>query len=335
MNTRQITMAQALNEALTEEMERDETVFMIGEDIGANGGLFKVSEGLQSKFGKARVIDSPISEAAISGAGVGAALVGARPIVELQHFDFVTLAMDQIVNHAAKWRYMSGGRVSVPLVIRGPVASGVGLAAQHSQSLEAWFVHTPGLIVIMPSNAYDAKGLMKSAIRENNPVLILEKRLLYTRNGAVPTEEYLVPIGVADVKREGTDVTLVGIGHGVNLGLQAARKLARQGIEVEVVDPRTLKPLDIDTISASVAKTGRLVVVGESPRTGGVASEIVARVLDTCFDALKAAPVRVTAADTPIPYAGPLERAVMPSADDVEAAVARLFGRTGESEDSQ
>lgn len=335
MNTRQITMAQALNEALTEEMERDETVFMIGEDIGANGGLFKVSEGLQSKFGKARVIDSPISEAAISGAGVGAALVGARPIVELQHFDFVTLAMDQIVNHAAKWRYMSGGRVSVPLVIRGPVASGVGLAAQHSQSLEAWFVHTPGLIVIMPSNAYDAKGLMKSAIRENNPVLILEKRLLYTRNGAVPTEEYLVPIGVADVKREGTDVTLVGIGHGVNLGLQAARKLARQGIEVEVVDPRTLKPLDIDTISASVAKTGRLVVVGESHRTGGVASEIVARVLDTCFDALKAAPVRVAAADTPIPYAGPLERAVMPSADDVEAAVARLFGRTGESEDSQ
>lgn len=329
---REITMAQALNEALMEEMERDSSVFMIGEDIGRNGGLFKVSAGLQAKFGAARVVDSPISEAAISGAGVGAALVGARPVVELQHFDFVTLAMDQIVNHAAKWRYMSGGRVSVPLVVRGPVASGVGLAAQHSQSLEAWFVHTPGLVVLMPSSPYDAKGLLKSAIREDNPVLMLEKRLLYTRTGPVPTTEYLVPIGVADIKRPGTDVTIVGVGYGVNLGLQAARQLSRRGVEAEVIDPRTLKPLDIETIATSVTKTGRLIVVSEGPRAGGVASEIVARVIDTAYDSLKAAPIRVTAADTPIPYAGGLEREVMPSVSDVVDAVSAMFKLTPPSE---
>jgi len=251
--------------------------------------------------------------------------VGARPVVELQHFDFVTLAMDQIVNHAAKWRYMSGGRVSVPLVVRGPIASGVGLAAQHSQSLEAWFVHTPGLVVVMPSTPYDAKGLLKSAIREDNPVLMLEKRLLYTRSGPVPSDDYLVPIGVADVKRQGTDVTVVGIGYGVTLALQAARQLARQGVEAEVIDPRTLKPLDIDTIADSVAKTGRLVVVSEAPRAGGVASEIVARIIDSAYDSLKAAPVRVTAADTPIPYASALEREVMPNVNDVVSAIGSLF----------
>lgn len=321
MKTREMTMAAALNEALHEEMARDDAVFMIGEDIGRNGGLFKVSEGLQQRFGAARVVDSPISEAAISGAGVGAALVGCRPVVELQHFDFVTLAMDQIVNHAAKWRYMSGGNVRVPLVIRGPVANGVGLAAQHSQSLESWFVHVPGLIVIMPSNAYDAKGLLKSAIRDDNPVLILEKRLLYTKTGPVPEEEYTVPIGVADIKRSGTDVTVVGISQGVNLALQAARQLQRDNIDVEVIDPRTLKPLDIDTITASVRKTGRLVVVSEGARAGGFASEVVARVLDTAFDALTAAPVRVTAADTPIPYAAALERAVLPGLQDVLSAI--------------
>jgi pyruvate dehydrogenase E1 component beta subunit len=229
--------------------------------------------------------------------------------------------MDQIVNHAAKWRYMSGGNVSVPLVIRGPVANGVGLAAQHSQSLESWFVHVPGLIVIMPSNPYDAKGLLKSAIRDDNPVLILEKRLLYTKTGPVPEEEYTVPIGVADIKRSGTDVTVVGISQGVNLALQAARQLQRDNIDVEVIDPRTLKPLDIDTITASVRKTGRLVVVSEGARAGGFASEVVARVLDTAFDALTVAPVRVTAADTPIPYAAALERAVLPGLQDVLSAI--------------
>lgn len=321
MKAREITMAEALNEALHEEMTRDESVFMIGEDIGRNGGLFKVSDGLQQRFGTDRVVDSPISEAAISGAGVGAALVGCRPVVELQHFDFVTLAMDQIVNHAAKWRYMSGGNVKVPLVIRGPVANGVGLAAQHSQSLESWFVHVPGLVVIMPSNPYDAKGLLKAAIRDDNPVLVMEKRLLYTKSGPVPEEEYTVPIGVADVKRTGSDVTVVGISQGVNIALQAARQLERKGIDLEVIDPRTLKPLDIDTIVSSVRKTGRLVVVSEGARAGGFASEVVARVLDTAYDSLKAAPVRVTAADTPIPYSAPLERAVLPGLPDVLAAV--------------
>jgi 2-oxoisovalerate dehydrogenase E1 component len=326
MSARELTMAQALNEALHQEMARDERVFMIGEDIARNGGLFKVSEGLLDRFGGPRVIDSPISEAAISGAGVGAALAGCRPVVELQHFDFVTLAMDQIVNHAAKWRYMSGGRVSVPLVVRGPIANGVGLAAQHSQSLEAWFVHTPGLIVAMPSSPYDAKGLLKSAIRDDNPVVMLEKRLLYTRPGEVPEDDYTVPLGVADVKRTGGDVTVVGISGGVQLALQAARQLAREGIELEVIDPRTLKPLDIDTIAASVEKTGRLVVVSEGARAGGFASEVVARVLDAAFDALTAAPVRVTAKDTPIPYAAQLERSVLPDLQDVLDAVQSVVG---------
>ena len=210
MSERELTMSEALNEALHEEMRRDEKVLVIGEDIAGLGGLFQVTAGLLEQFGSRRVIDSPISEAGIAGAGVGAAIVGCRPVVELQISDFVTLTMDQVVNHPAKWRYMSGGRVSVPFVIRGPISNGIGMAAQHSQSLEAWFVHAPGLIVAMPSTPYDAKGLLKSAIREPNPVVFLEKRLLYSRRGPVPAEEYTVPIGVADVKRAGRDATVVG-----------------------------------------------------------------------------------------------------------------------------
>jgi pyruvate dehydrogenase E1 component beta subunit len=323
---RELTMADALNEAIREEMQRDRTIFVIGEDIARHGGLFRVTAGLLDEFGAKRVIDSPIAEAGITGVGVGGALIGCRPIVELQISDFVTLTMDQLVNHAAKWRYMSGGQVSVPLVVRGPISNGIGMAAQHSQTLEAWFVHSPGLVVIMPSNAYDAKGLLKSAIRDDNPVVFLEKRLLYTRKSEVPTEEYLVPIGVADVKREGTDVTIVAAGAPTQLALQAARQLAREGTDVEVVDPRTLKPLDIETIAGSVAKTGRLVVVSEGARAGGFASEIVARVLDEVgLAGLKAAPVRVTAKDTPIPYAATLERDVLPSLEDVLAAVAQVM----------
>ena len=323
---RKLTMSEALNEAMHEEMARDARVFTIGEDIARNGGLFGVTKGLLDRFGSDRVIDSPISEAAISGAGVGAALVGSRPVVELQHFDFVTLAMDQIVNHAAKWHYMSGGSVTVPLVVRGPIANGVGLAAQHSQSLESWFVHTPGLVVIMPSTPYDAKGLLKAAIRDDNPTLMLEKRLFYTRAGEVPDEDYVVPIGVADIKRTGSDVTVVAIAGGVPLALQVARKLEPEGIDVEVIDPRTLKPLDIDTIVESVTKTGRLVVVSEGARAGGYASEVVARVIDEAWDRLEAAPVRVTAADTPIPYAGPLEREILPQVNDVLSAVRTVLG---------
>lgn len=324
--TRELTMSEALNEALREEMERDVAVFVIGEDIGRHGGLFKVTEGLLDQFGSSRVIDSPISEAGISGAGVGAALVGARPVVELQIFDFVTLTMDQVVNHAAKWRYMSGGQVSVPFVIRGPISNGIGMAAQHSQSLEAWFVHTPGLVVVMPSTAYDAKGLLKSAIREDNPVVFLEKRLLYSRKGPVPEGEYLVPLGVADIKREGSDVTVVTAGGTVQLALQAARQLAREGIELEVIDVRTLKPLDADTIATSVAKTGRLIVMNEGPLSGGFASEVVARLVEAVGIAgFRANPVRVAAKDTPIPYSAVLERHVLPSIEDLLGAVAQTM----------
>src|SRR5581483_1311151 len=240
---RSITMSEALNEALHEEMQRDPGVFVVGEDIAKMGGLFQVTTGLLERFGSQRVIDAPISEAAQAGAGVGAALVGCRPVVELQIADFVSLVMDQVVNHAGKWRYMSGGRVTVPFVLRGAVSSGIGMAAQHSQTLEAWFVHAPGLVVVMPSTPYDAKGLLKAAIRDDNPVVFLEKRLLYSRPGPVPEEEYTVPIGVADVKREGSDVTVATYAAGVHLALQAARQLAREGVEVEVVDLRTLKPL--------------------------------------------------------------------------------------------
>ena len=321
MSERELTMAEALNEALYGEMERDSGVFVVGEDIAQIGGLFQVTAGLLAKFGPQRVIDAPISEAGQVGAGVGAALVGCRPVVELQIADFVTLTMDQLVNHAAKWRYMSGGKVTVPFVLRGAVSSGIGMAGQHSQTLEAWFVHAPGLVVIMPSTPYDAKGLLTAAIRDDNPVVFLEKRLLYSRRGPVPEGDYTVPIGVADIKREGTDVTVACYSQGVHLALQAGRQLAEQGIELEIVDLRTLKPLDIETLGNSVRKTGRLVVVSEGARAGGVASEIVARIVDEAYDSLRTAPVRVTAKDTPIPYAAQLERAVMPQVDDVVAAV--------------
>jgi pyruvate/2-oxoglutarate/acetoin dehydrogenase E1 component len=321
MSERELTLSEALNEALHEEMRRDGRVLVIGEDIGGLGGLFQVTSGLLDQFGPRRVVDSPISEAGIAGAGVGAAIVGCRPVVELQISDFVTLTMDQVVNHAAKWRYMSGGKVSVPFVIRGPISNGIGMAAQHSQSLEAWFVHAPGLVVVMPSTPYDAKGLLKSAIREPNPVVFLEKRLLYSRRGPVPEEEYTIPLGVADVKRPGRDVTVVAYAQSVHLALQAARQLAREGVEVEVIDVRTLKPLDVETIAESVRRTRRLVVVSEGARAGGFASEVVARIVDEAWDALQAAPVRVTAKDTPIPYAATLEREVLPQVEDVVAGI--------------
>jgi pyruvate/2-oxoglutarate/acetoin dehydrogenase E1 component len=326
---RELTMSEALNEALHEELERDPGVFVIGEDIARMGGLFQVTAGLLDRFGPQRVIDAPISEAGQAGAGVGAALVGCRPVMELQIADFITLTMDQVVNHAAKWRYMSGGRVTVPFVLRGAVSSGIGMAAQHSQTLEAWFVHAPGLVVIMPSTPYDAKGLLKAAIRDDNPVVFLEKRLLYSRRGPVPEDEYVVPIGVADVKREGGDVTVVTYAQGVHLALQCGRQLAREGLELEVIDLRTLKPLDLETVVESVRKTGRLVVVTEAARAGSVASEVVARVLDEAFDALRSAPVRVTATDTPIPYAAPLERAVLPQVEDVAAGVRQALEHVG------
>jgi pyruvate dehydrogenase E1 component beta subunit len=316
----QMSFAEALNQALQEEMRRDSCVFVMGEDIGRMGGLFKVTKGLLEEFGANRVIDSPISEAAIAGAGVGSALVGARPVIEFQFLDFITLAMDQVVNHAAKLRYMTGGSVSVPLVIRAPVCGGVGLGAQHSQSLEAWFVHVPGLKVVMPSTPADAKGLLKSAIQDPNPVIFLEHRLLYGQTGPVPEADFSIPIGSADVKRSGKDLTIAATGRTVPLSLAAAEKLAGEGIDVEVIDPRTIKPLDTATIVNSVKKTNRLVVVSDGWRTGGYAAEIMAVVIEECFFDLDAPIQRVCGKDVPMPVAAALQKAAMVSENDILTA---------------
>ena len=316
----EISYVEALNQASREEMRRDPLVFVVGEDVGRMGGLFKVTAGLLDEFGPERVIDSPISEAAIAGVGVGSGPGGRPPVIEFQFLDFITIAMDQIVNHAAKLRYMTGGMVSVPLVIRAPVGAGVGLGAQHSQSLEAWFVHVPGLKVVMPSTAADAKGLLKSAIREANPILFLEHRLLYSQVGPVPEGEHLVPLGSAEVKRDGKDITVVATGRTVQLALTAAERLSKEGIEVEVIDPRTLQPLDADPIIQSVKKTNRLVVVNDGSYTCGYAAEIAARIGEECFFHLEAPIRRVCTKDIPMPVAPGLQKAVMVSVEDIVAA---------------
>lgn len=318
---REITYAQALNEALREEMRRDERVFVMGEDIAEHGGAFGVTKGLLDEFGPKRIRKTPISEAAIAGAAAGAALTGTRPVAEIMFIDFAALAMDQIVNQAAKIRYMTGGQAKVPLVIRTQGGAGRGNAAQHSQSLEAWFIHVPGLWVVMPSTPYDAKGLLKSAIRDDNPIIFIEHKLLYSTTGPVPEEEYTIPLGVADIKRPGNDVTIVATSRMVLLALAAAERLAAEGIEAEVVDPRTLKPLDMEAIVASVKKTHRLVVVSEGCRTGGFASEVAARVMEEAFDYLDAPVQRVATEDVPIPYSKTLELEAIPSEDDIVEAV--------------
>ena len=319
---RELSYAQALNEALRQEMERDEAVFVIGEDVGKIGGIFGATRGLQESFGPMRVMDTPISEMAIAGAGVGSAITGRRPVVEVQIFDFVTLMMDMIVNQAAKFRFMLGGGPKVPLVIRGPQGGGIRLAAQHSQSLEAWFGNVPGLTVVAPSTPYDAKGLLTAAIRHDGPVIFLEHKLLYLGQAApVPEAPYTLPIGKADVKREGRDATVVATMAMVERALAAARVLARQGIEVEVIDPRTLYPLDEATIVESVRKTNRLVVVHEAPKRGGFGAEVAAAVLEQAFDHLDAPILRLGAPHVPMPYNDRLERAVVPSQEDIVAAV--------------
>jgi len=323
---RTITYSEALNEALHEEMQRDANVFVLGEDIAVLGGLFQVTKDLLDKYGPERVIDTPISEAAIAGAGVGAALAGTRPVIEFQFNDFMTIAMDQIVNHAAKLRYMTGGQAAVPLVMRAAICSGIGMGAQHSQSLEAWFAHVPGLIVIMPSTPYAAKGLLKAAIRNPNPVVFLESRLLYAIKGEVPEEEYLLDIPGSVVVREGGDVTVVATGRMVSVATSAAEEVGRDGTEVEVIDPQTLKPLDTATIIESVKKTGRLVIVNEGSRTCGYAAEIAAIVSEQALDFLDAPIERVTAGDVPMPVAKVLERAVLPGRDDVVGAIGRVLG---------
>jgi 2-oxoisovalerate dehydrogenase E1 component len=322
---REITMAEALNEALHAEMQRDARVFVLGEDVGLIGGIFGVTRGLREKFGEDRVRDTPISEATFLGAGVGAAIAGLRPIVEIQIFDFIAMTMDQVVNQAAKFRYMLGGRPTVPLVIRGPQGGGIRLAAQHSQSLEAWFVHVPGLVVIAPSTPYDAKGLLAAAIREDNPVIFLEHKALYAVKGPVPAESYALPLGKADVKRGGSDVTLVATQAMVARALAAAAELEKDGISVEVIDPRTLVPLDEATILASVTKTGRLVIAHEAVKRGGWGAELAALVAERVVDALDAPIVRVAARNVPMPYNDSLERATIPTQQDIAAAVRGLL----------
>ncbi|MDR2573185.1 MAG: alpha-ketoacid dehydrogenase subunit beta [Desulfovibrio sp.] len=318
------TYLQALNEAMRLEMERDADVFIIGEDVGKFGGCFGVTQGLFDKFGSERVIDTPITESAIVGAAVGSAVSGLRPVAELMFVDFIGCALDQLFNQGAKMRYMFGGKAKVPMTLRMPQGAGVCAAAQHSQSLEAWFMHIPGIKVAIPSTPYDAKGLLISAIREDNPVIFLEHKMLYGVEGEVPDESYTIPLGKADVKREGADVTVVATSRMVHSALEAAETLAASGISVEVVDPRSLQPLDSDTIVESVKKTHALVVAHEAVGFAGPGAEIIAQVAEKALDYLDAPVKRVAAPFCPVPFSPPLEQAFIPGADAIVAAVKSL-----------
>jgi pyruvate dehydrogenase E1 component beta subunit len=322
-----ITMREALNQAMKEEMRRDPSVFLLGEEVGQYQGAYKITQGMVQEFGEWRVRDTPIAEEAIAGIAVGAAFVGMRPIAEMMTFNFSILALDQIVNHAAKYRYMSGGQIRCPMVMRGPSGAAAQVAAQHSQAFESWFVHVPGLVVAMPSTPKDAKGLLKSAIRDDNPVIFMENEVLYNLKGDVPEEEYTIPLGLGDVKRQGKDVTIVAWSRSTQFALQAAELLAADGIEAEVIDPRTLRPLDEDLIFGSVRRTNRCVVVEEGWRYAGFGAEIADRVQRECFDSLDAPVVRVTAADVPMPYSRMLEKAFLPQPEKVVAAVKQVLYR--------
>lgn len=323
MSTREKKMAfgEAVKEAMAEEMRRDPMVVLMGEDVGPAGGVFKILTGLYDEFGPERVIDTPIAEAGFVGIGVGAALTGMRPIVEIMFGDFITLTMDQIVNQAAKIRYMSGGQAKVPLTIRATMGAGRSSAAQHSQSLHAWTSHIPGLKVAIPSTPADAKGLIKTAIRDDNPVIVYEDKMMYRLEGMVPEGDYTIPFGKADVKREGDDVTLIATSSMVHVALNAAGALAQQGISAEVVDPRTMVPLDREALVASVSKTGRAVIVDEGHRSFGVTAELASVVYEGAFDYLDAPVVRLGAMDVPVPFSKPLEDATIPTEKDVVEAV--------------
>jgi len=315
---------QAVTQAIQEEMARDERVFLFGEDVGLVGGTFRCTEGLMAEFGSRRVRDTPIAEAAIVGLAIGSAMVGMRPIAELMTMNFAIVAMDQIINHASKMRYMFGGGMHLPLVIRAPAGGGTQKAAQHSHCIESWFVNAPGIRVVIPSTPYDVKGLLKTAIRCEDPVLFIEHEALYNRRGEVPEEEYLLPFGVADIKRPGRDVTIVAWSRMVFEALKAADALAEEGIECEVIDPRTLDPLDQDTILSSVLRTRRAVIVEEGWRNVGVGAELAARIQEHLFYDLEAPVQRVAAADVPTPYAHNLEKLALPDADDVIEAVLKI-----------
>lgn len=322
-----LTMREALNQAMREEMRRDPGVFILGEEVGNYQGAYKITQGLIQEFGEWRVRDTPIAEEAIAGIAVGAALTGLRPIAEMMTFNFSILALDMIVNHAAKWRYMSGGQCRCPLVMRGPSGAAAQVAAQHSQAFESWFAHVPGLVVVMPSTPRDAKGLLKAAIRDDNPVIFLENEVLYNLKGEVPEEEYHIPLGLSDVKRAGGDVTLVAWSRSCVTALTAAEQLSRDGVEAEVVDPRTLRPLDDEPIFESVRKTGRCVIVEEGWPVAGFGAEIADRIQRECFDYLDAPVLRVTAPDVPMPYSKVLEKAYVPQPERILEAVHKVLYR--------
>jgi pyruvate dehydrogenase E1 component beta subunit len=328
MSVREISFLEALNEALRQEMERDPTVIVMGEDVGVYGGVFGVTKGLLEKFGFERVIDTPISEAGFIGAAVGAAATGLRPVVELMFVDFFGVSMDQIYNQAAKMRYMFGGKIKVPITIRTTIGGGLSAAAQHSQVLYSIFAHVPGLKVVVPSTPYDAKGLLISSIRDDNPVMFFEHKLLYPIKGPVPEEPYTIPLGKADVKREGSDVTVIGLALTVHQALEAANILAKEGISVEVVDPRTIVPFDKEAILKSVRKTGRVVIVDEDYDRCGFASWVAAIIADEALEYLDTPIKRITTPNVPIPFSPPLEKYILPSTEKIVRVVKALLGKS-------
>jgi pyruvate dehydrogenase E1 component beta subunit len=320
-----LTYRDALNHALKEEMQRDDRVFLMGEEVGVYQGAYKVSKGLLQEFGEMRVVDTPITELGFAGIGVGAAMVGLRPVIEFMTWNFALLAIDQVVNNAAKLLYMSGGQFNIPIVFRGPNGAALQLSAQHSQAFDSWLAHIPGLKVISPGTPHDAKGLLKTAIRDDNPVIFFEGEMLYNMKGEVPDEEYVIPIGKADLKREGEHCTIVTYGKSVVLAMQVADQLAKEEIRVDVVDLRTVRPMDIDAITASVRKTNRAVVLEEGWEVAGIGAQIVDYIQRDCFDDLDAPVVRVHQADVPMPYARNLERAAKPDAPKTIAAVKKVM----------
>jgi pyruvate dehydrogenase E1 component beta subunit len=320
-----ITYRDALNQALREEMQRDDRVFLMGEEVGVYQGAYKVSKGLLQEFGEMRVVDTPITELGFAGVGVGAAMVGLRPVIEFMTWNFAVLALDQVLNSAAKMLYMSGGQYNIPIVFRGPNGAALQLAAQHSQAFESWLAHVPGLKVISPGTPYDAKGLLKSAIRDDNPVCFLEGEMLYNTKGEVPEEEYVIPIGAADLKREGDHATIITYGKMALVAMQAADQLAKDDIRVDVVDLRTVRPIDTEAIRASVQKTNRAVVLEEGWEIAGMGAQVVDFIKRECFDDLDAPVLRVHQADVPMPYAKSLERAAKPDAAKTIAAIKKVM----------
>ncbi|HEY8175099.1 MAG TPA: pyruvate dehydrogenase complex E1 component subunit beta [Gemmatimonadaceae bacterium] len=320
-----VTYRDALNQALREEMQRDDRVFLMGEEVGVYQGAYKVSKGLLQEFGEMRVVDTPITENGFAGVGVGAAMVGLRPVIEFMTWNFAVLALDQILNSASKMLYMSGGQFPIPMVFRGPNGAALQLSGQHSQSFESWLAHMPGVKVVTPGTPYDAKGLLKSAIRDDNPVIVLEGEMLYNTKGEVPEDEYVIPIGQADLKREGEHCTIVTSGKMALVAMQAADQLAKQDIRVDVVDLRTVRPMDVDAIKKSVAKTNRAIVLEEGWELAGIGAQVVDYIQRECFDDLDAPVVRIHQADVPMPYAKNLEKLAKPDAAKTIAAVKKVM----------